>query len=214
MAKYGYVPDDIRKHSGQWTATGKQFAVPFVFKTLFSREPITMGDMCETFSVSSALYLDMNETLPDVESTEKGLAKLMKESGLTHEQVLDFADSGELPEDCDSASLAMNLRTMLDEIAGGHNYHFVGKVGQFTPVKPGTGGGVLLRESGGKYSAAAGSKGYRWMESEMLRALGREDCIDRSYYNKLVDDAIAAIGKYGDFEWFQSEDRYDVPPEG
>lgn len=214
MNKYGYVPGDIKDHPGQWTATGKQFAVPYVFKTLFSHEPIVFDDLCETFSVSGALYLDMNETLPDVEETEKMLFKLMKENGLTHEELMDFQESGELPEHCDSASLAMNLRAMLDGIARGHDYHFIGKVGQFTPVKPGTGGGVLLRESGGKYSAATGSKGYRWMESEMLRALGREDCIDRSYYNKLVDDAIAAIGKYGDFEWFQSEDRYDVPPEG
>lgn len=214
MNKYGYVPGDIKDHPGQWTATGKQFAVPYVFKTLFSREPIVFDDLCETFSVSGALYLDMNEALPDVEETEKALSKLMKENGLTHEELMDFRESGELPEHCDSASLAMNLRAMLDDIARGHDYHFIGKVGQFTPVKPGTGGGVLLRESGGKYSAATGSKGYRWMESEMLRALGREDCIDRSFYNKLVDDAIAAIGKYGDFEWFQSEDRYDVPPEG
>lgn len=214
MNKYGYVPGDIKDHPGQWTATGKQFAVPYVFKTLFSHEPIVFDDLCETFSVSGALYLDMNETLPDVEETEKMLFKLMKENGLTHEELMDFQESGELPEHCDSASLAMNLRAMLDDIARGHDYHFIGKVGQFTPVKPGTGGGVLLRESGGKYSAATGSKGYRWMESEMLRALGREDCIDRRYYNKLVDDAVAAIAKYGDFEWFQSEDRYDVPPEG
>ncbi len=213
MNKYGYVPGDIKDHPGQWTATGKQFAVPYVFKTLFSREPIEFSDMCETFSVSGALYLDMNETLPDVEETEKALSKLMKENNLSHEQLMDFQESGELPEHCNSASLAMNLRAMLDDIARGHDYHFIGRVGQFTPVKPGMGGGVLLRESGGKYSAATGSKGYRWMESEMVKTLGMEDCIDRSYYNKLVDDAIAAIGKYGDFEWFQSEDRYDVPLE-
>lgn len=214
MAKYGYAPGNIKKHGGQWTATGKQFAVPYVFKTLFSCEPIEFSDMCETFSVSGALYLDMNETLPDVEETEKALFKLMKENNLSHEQLMDFKETGELPEYCNSASLAMNLRDMLDNIARGHDYHFIGRVGQFTPVKPGTGGGVLLRESGGKYSAATGSKGYRWMESEMLRSLGKEDCIDRSYYNKLVDDAIETIGKYVDFEWFQSEDHYDVPPEG
>lgn len=52
------------------------------------------------------------------------------------------------------------------------------------------------------------------MESEMVAALHREGDIDRSYYDKLVDDAIETISKYGDFEWFQSEDPYDVPPEG
>lgn len=44
-----------------WTATGTQFQIPYVFKTLFSHEPITFGDLCETKSVSSAIYLDFNE---------------------------------------------------------------------------------------------------------------------------------------------------------
>ena len=52
---------------GKWTATGTQFAVPYVFKTLFSHEPIEFGDMCETKSVTTALYLDFNENLPEGE---------------------------------------------------------------------------------------------------------------------------------------------------
>ena len=42
----------------------------------------------------------------------------------------------------------------------------------------------------GRYYAATGSKGYRWMESEMVKELGKEDGIDRSYYDKLVDEAV------------------------
>lgn len=64
MRKYGYIPEDNQEHSGEWTATGAQFQVPYVFKKLFSREDITFDDLCETKSVTSALYLDMNETLP------------------------------------------------------------------------------------------------------------------------------------------------------
>ena len=97
----------------------------------------------------------------------------------------------------------------------GHDYHFIGRVGQFCPVKPGCGGGLLMRESDGKYYAAAGTKGYRWMESEMVRTLGKEGDIDRSYYDKLADEAVKAISQYGDFEWFVSDDPYipDYPPE-
>lgn len=135
---------------GGWTATGTQFQVPYVFKTLFSKEPIEFADMCETKSVSTALYLDMNEQLPEDE----------------------------------------------------HNYIFVGKVGSFCPIKAGCGGGVLLREKDGKYSAASGSKGYRWLESEMVKTLGKKSDIDISYYRKMVDDAIDTIAKYGDFEAF------------
>ena len=33
--------------------------------------------------------------------------------------------------------------------------------------------------------------------------------IDYTYFNKLVDDAAAAIGKYGDVEWFISDEPYE-----
>ena len=52
---------------GEWTATGAQFAVPYVFKTLFSKEPIEFKDMCETKEVKTAIYLDKNEGLPEGE---------------------------------------------------------------------------------------------------------------------------------------------------
>ena len=48
---------------GKWTATGAQFAEPYVFKTLFSHEDLTFDDFCQTKSVSTSLYLDMNENL-------------------------------------------------------------------------------------------------------------------------------------------------------
>ena len=150
---YGYIPDDIKDHTGEWTATGAQFAQPYVFKTLFSHESIGFEDMFETKSVTSALYLDMNENLGEDE----------------------------------------------------HDYHFVGKTGAFCPIAEGKGGGLLCREKDGKYYAATGSKGYRWLEAEMVKSLDLEDFIDRGYYNSLVDDAVSDISKYGDFEWFVSD---------
>lgn len=199
------------KEDGKWTATGKQFQVPYVFKTLFSKEPIVFKDMCETFSVSGALYLDMNENLPNVKAQEDQLKKKLKELGMKYEDWLDYKAS-----DCHDLDVETEryLRSLDEEIAKGHDYHFVGRVGEFTPVKPGCGGGDLLREAGGKYSAATGSSDYKWMESEMVRALEKEDDINRGYYDRLVDEAVAAISEYGDFEWFASDDHYDVPPEG
>ena len=82
---------------------------------------------------------------------------------------------------------------------------FVGRVGQFTPVLPGRGGGLLMRQQDGKYSAVTGTKGYRWLESELVRTQpDAMDLVDRSYYVKLVDDAVADISKYGDFEAFSA----------
>lgn len=87
---------------------------------------------------------------------------------------------------------------------------FIGKAGLFCPIIPGGGGGLLLREKimeeDGKqirkYYAATGTKGHFWMESEMVEVLGKEDDIDLSYFQKLVDDAVATISKFGDFEQF------------
>ena len=152
------------KKAGQWTATGTQFQVPYVFKKLFSKEDILFDDMCETKSVSSALYLDRNENLPE----------------------------------------------------GEHNYIFVGKVGRFCPIKRGCNGGELLREAkdkdgNTKYNSATGAKDYRWLEAEVVRTLGKEDDIDRSYYDDLINKAIDAISEQGDFEWFISDDPYIGP---
>ena len=53
---------------GKWTATGKQFQEPYVFKKIFSKEPIEFEDCCLTMTTKSAFYLDMNEKLGDGES--------------------------------------------------------------------------------------------------------------------------------------------------
>ena len=52
---------------GKWTATGAQFAEPYVFKTLFSHEPIVFNDYCVTMTTQTAFYLDMNEKLGEDE---------------------------------------------------------------------------------------------------------------------------------------------------
>lgn len=63
----------------KWTATGTQFQVPYVFKKLFSKDPIRFEDMCETKQVSTALYLDMNEKLEDVGELEAERDKILKQ---------------------------------------------------------------------------------------------------------------------------------------
>lgn len=182
--------------TGKWTATGTQFQVPYVFKTLFSHEPIIFDDMCETKAVTGgALYLDMNENLPIVTGPEKELAWRNKE---THE-VSDYIGYK------DPAYKNVSDDELRSIISTGHNYVFVGRVGQFCPIKPGFGGGILLREKDGKYYAAAGTKGYRWLESETVRQLHNEANIDKSYYQKLVDDAVETISQYGDFEAFVAD---------
>ena len=65
--KFCLVNDAVyvaKTKEGRWTATGAQFAHPFVFKTLFSGEEIDFRDYCETKTVTAALYLDFGDGDP------------------------------------------------------------------------------------------------------------------------------------------------------
>lgn len=153
IAKHAPGTYNEEKIKTPWSAKAAQFAVPYVFKTLFSGEKIDFKDLCETKSVKSAMYLNMS-------------------------------DDSENPD-----------------------MRFIGKVGQFCPMLPGTGGGILVAErkdkdGNPKYDSVTGTKGYYWLESETVRELGLEDSIDRSYYISQVDAAVAKISEYGDFEKF------------
>lgn len=151
------------KHANEWTATGTQFAVPYVFKTLFSKEQVDIHDLAETKEVKKgALYLNMNE-------------------GTEEDQL-----------------------------------RFIGRVGLFSPVMPGHGGGELVKPVEKKdgtisYDSVTGAKGYRWLETEEIIEKKLDNSIDMSFYNKMVDKAIDTIGKFGDAEWFISGDKYQGP---
>lgn len=52
----------VARDHDKWTAVGAQFQQSYVFKQLFSHEPITFEDMCVTKSVTQGtMYLDFNE---------------------------------------------------------------------------------------------------------------------------------------------------------
>lgn len=142
-----------------WEATGAQFQRPYVFKKLFSHEPIEFADKCIVAEVkNAAIYLDFNEKDNDI-----------------------------------------------------HDYRFVGRIGSFCPIKDGEGGALCLRSSDQeKYDAVAGTKGYRWMESEMVKKV-KEDDIDTTYFDDLCEEAKADIQAYVDFNWFASDEPY-IPP--
>lgn len=130
-----------------WEAVGAQFQHPYVYKSLFTHEPIKFEDKCETKQVTTAIYIEQ--------------------------------DDSELK--------------------------FVGKIGRFCPINEGAGGGTLLREAkekDGKYHAVTGTKGYKWLEADTIKTLHKEKDIDMSYFQKLVDSAVAKISEFGDVESF------------
>lgn len=189
------------KHDGEWTAVGAQFQQPYVFKTLFSHEPIGYSDLCETKTVTSALYLDMDEHLPDVSEQEKELDKLKRK----------VKDGTAKEEDIQS-----EVDRLVSDISKGHDYRFVGKAGLFSPIKPGCGGGRLVREKDGRYYAVGGTKGYRWLESEYVMLMGKQNDVDRGYYDELAKEAVNTINQYGSFDDFVASDPpkplFDIPP--
>lgn len=55
-----------RDWEGQWHATGAQFAEPYVFKTLFSKEPLTFEDLILKKTVTTSIWVDTGtEEEPD-----------------------------------------------------------------------------------------------------------------------------------------------------
>lgn len=140
-------PDDI----GKWDATGARFQHPFVYKTLFTHEPIEWDDLCETKSVTQGtMYLDFNHDTPET-SPKEGMK-------------------------------------------------FVGRTGRFVPVKSDQGGAMLYRIKDDKPFKVTGTSGHLWLEVDVARELNSE--VDMSYFEKLVDDSVAALNKYGDAEAF------------
>lgn len=208
------------KKANKWDAVAAQFQVPYVFKTLFSHEPIKFSDLCEAKQASKGqLYLDFNEDLEDVSDLEDSVMKIQKSdrklstlndelsgnSKVRSEELIQKDISKEqrviekqllyLQSRLDVSGGKDELMSRAQEaIAQGHNYQFIGGVGLFTPIIPGGGGALLLRrDDNGKYSSATGTKGYRWMESEFVGISNKENLIDKSYYTSLVDEAVKDI---------------------
>ena len=223
ICKYTNDPEN-GKLAGKWEGTGDQFkkeSSPYEFKTLFSHEDIDFYDLCvtQTVKVGLGLYLDMDEELPDPSYLEKEEEKLVKK---WHKVQFDLTDENDqklvdgfnpVLTDISDKKLSqyasnefhsdyIRLCEVREEIKKCHDYRFVGKAGLFCPIKPGCGGGRLVRENNGKYAYAAGSKDYRWLEAETVKEYHMEDKIDYGYFEALKKDAIATISKFGDFEAF------------
>lgn len=137
---------------GHWSATGAQFKHPYIFKKLFSKEPIEFKDYWETKQVQSSMYMDVSDP---------------------NEPLINDA-----------------------------NLIFLGRIGTFIPVLPGSGGGTLLRKQDDKYYAVTGTKGYLWMDAAIAEANQKQSCIDMRYYDHLESEAIKSIETYGSFEAF------------
>lgn len=87
----------------------------------------------------------------------------------------------------------------------------VGRTGAFVPVLKGGGDLVKVKDGQGKPYAVTGTKGYKWVEAEQLKAQVSIDMpffelemlagvIDMSYFDELITEAKNTIGKYTTYE--------------
>ena len=153
-------------NASRWTATGGTAKEQsYVMKKLFTGEEWSIKDLPQKKKAQKgALYLDYNEDFPDITAEKKELEKLKKK---------------------DPEENAERIAALEDYISKQHDYKFVGRVGQFVPIKPGCGGAELLCNRDGKYVAVAGTTGYRFKEYAYVVANHLEDEIDMSFYDKM-----------------------------
>lgn len=195
-SKFCLVNDAVyvaQDEDGAWSATGAQFQNPYVFKRLFTGEGIDFKDLCEKKQVKEGvMYLDDIDLGLYGDEYIPELVELDQENKSEGELVLDH---------------------------NGRRYH-VGRTGLFVPVSEEL-GGKLIRIKDDKEYAITGTKGYHWVEAEMLRTLKPEvlarmsfervedavegtgsiaDIINLEYFENLAAKAVSTIEKFGSFQ--------------
>ena len=115
------------------------------------------------------------------------------------------------PLDLEDVAQTRSVTTRMFLEFGEDDRKFVGRVGSFLPVDPGTpGAGRLVRENhrtdkeGNElisYGDVSGCKGYRWLDYEDVQGDWR-DVYDDRYGRQLVDAAMDQIRKWTDVDTF------------
>ena len=197
------------KHAGEWVCVAAQYQHPYVKKTLFTKEPIQVEDMCETREVKTKMVLDFNESLPEGEHNYEFIGRIGR-----FLPVKEGYGGGMLMRDKDKE---------YDKQLAEWERKYAGR-------DPGPGNEIdgINAPKPDRYAAVSNTKGYRWLEYEKVKAFPQEqvmEMIDMRYYRALIDDAIAGIEKYRSFdefvsignmspeEWEEEMARRDFPPD-
>jgi len=171
---------------------GKKYGYDFEHEATYDRLAL----------VNDAVYIARKQDTKQWTATGAQFAHPIVFKTLFSKEPIIFKDYCEMKAVSSSLYLDMNENLSEEE----HDYKFIGKAGLFCPILPNKGGGILLRNKDDKYYAVTGTKGYRWLESELITELKKEEDIDLSYFRKLIDETINDISKFVDFEWFTSEE--------
>ncbi len=172
------------KKADKWTATGTQFAVPYVFKSCFSKEPLILSDFAENKEVTnSSMYLRDGDNVSFVGKVGLFTPALQEAGGKELVKLMTKKD-GSVDYDFVTGTKGyywLETATVMDILKADKYDHFV-------------------NSHKSTYDAAV---------DFLLK-----NVIDIRYYRNLVDKAIDTISKYGDYERFVAPEKYhdDTPP--
>lgn len=200
--KFGLVNDAVyvAKHPKKgWSATGAQYQHPYVFKKLFGLgDEISFLDLRETKSVQKgAIFLDFGIH----QEAEDGLTGWVDGAVLGMKQAEKMKKKNE--DGWEDAMVAAEAEMI---VAISELVH-VGKVGQFTPVLDGYGGGQLWRVVDGKAFAIQGTKNYLWVDSSVAAGLPDEG-IAYAYFDALVDTGVKNLDQFLEESPFTSIEEF------
>jgi hypothetical protein len=168
-----YVGWNQKGKPEHWKAVGKEFQHPYVYKMLFTDDPISFRDLCETKQIKEgAMYLKYE--VPESEALYHHVGR----SGL-------FVP---IKPDQDSFKGGQLLRIKDEKeyaVAGTKGYLWA-EADSIKTLAPDLIDRMVFERLG-----------------DALEGTGSiADLIDMKYFDDLVEDAAQSIAEFGDFEWF------------
>lgn len=186
-----YVGWNAKNKPEHWKAVGAQFQHPYVFKRLFTDEPVYFKDLCETKQVKEGvMYLRFDGVLKEIGGDPREMA----------------LDRGDLAADYDDthigrSGLFVPINPDQDMLGGGQLLRIKnGNEYAVTGTK-----GYLWAEAEMVRALQEGAVDRMLFErpEDAVQGTGSiTDVIDMLYYEQLAEDAAQAIAKFGDFEGF------------
>lgn len=189
-----YVGWNAKEKPEHWKAVGAEFQHPYVFKTLFTDEPIWFNDLCETKQVKEgAMYLRF----------PNGAAKEIDGGKESLENELAEADPGYGDTHIGRSGLFVAINPDQDIFQGGQLLRIKDdKEYAVTGTK-----GYLWAEAEmvlALQERAISRLVFERLEDGVEGTGGLADVVDMTYYNQLAEDAAQSIAEFGDFEGFVS----------
>jgi hypothetical protein len=174
---------------------GKKYGYEFELEAIYDKFCL-VNDAVYIAGLSTVPWDDMSKPFPGYEWKTVG-------SQFQHPYVYKMLFSHEeltFDDFCETKNVTqgtMYLDKENHEDLDYRNMRHLGRTGRFVPVV--AEGGTLYRVKDDRYYAVSGTKDHLWIEAEIAKDRPNLE-IDMTYFDKLKDDAIQTINKFGSYE--------------